>query len=249
MAVTKETTFSESNISTVNNTSSLTITIYFSANNQDTYTYNKTLYCTCNGETQSATVTHQKGGSVTQSFTFDNIEHDSDGTKSVSWSWSCETLTSVLGTINDSGTKSLTTISRYATANQSLSSKTLNSIIMNWSSDSTIDYIWYSKDNGSTWTAVGAVEATSGSYTISNLTPSTSYSIVTRVRRKNSQLTTDSTALSVTTYQIGLISGVANFNHGDNASVVITNQSRQFFSFSYENWQYANINKNCIIRN
>jgi hypothetical protein len=71
---------------------------------------------------------------------------------------------------------------------------------MNWSSDSTIDYIWYSKNNGTNWTAIGSVNAKSGSYTISNLSPSTTYQIKTRVRRQDSQLTTDSAALSVSTY-------------------------------------------------
>ena len=67
----------------------------------------------------------------------------------------------------------LTDIPRYATANQSLKSKTSTSITMNWSSDSTIDYIWYSKNNGTNWTAIGSVNAKSGSYTISHLSPST----------------------------------------------------------------------------
>ena len=74
-AASKSTSFSESNISTANNTSSLTINIYFSANNQTTWFQSSTLYCTCNGATQSQTVSHSRGGSVSASFTFNNIAH------------------------------------------------------------------------------------------------------------------------------------------------------------------------------
>lgn len=111
-AVTKTTTFSESNVSLPNNTSSLTINIYFSPNNTSTWFSSATLYCTCNGVQQSKKVSLSKGGSVSASFTFNNIKHNNDGTKSVSWNWSCSTGTSVLGNISDSGTKTLQKIPR-----------------------------------------------------------------------------------------------------------------------------------------
>ena len=111
-AVTKTTTFSESNVSIPNNTSTLKITIYFSANNDSTYFSSETLYCTCNGVTQSAKVSHPKGGGATKTFTFNNIKHNADGTKSVSWSWNCNTGTNVLGNVSASGTRTLTKIPR-----------------------------------------------------------------------------------------------------------------------------------------
>lgn len=111
----KSTTFSESNISISKNTSSLTINIWFSAQNSTTWFGSATLYCTCNGITKNKNVSHAQGGSASASFTFDNIEHNEDGTKSVSWSWSCSTGTSALGTQSDSGTKTLTQIARSAT--------------------------------------------------------------------------------------------------------------------------------------
>ena len=114
MAVKKTTTFTESNININNNTSSLSIKIYFSANNSETWFASATLSCTCNGTTKTKNVSHSRGGSVSATFTFDNIAHNSDGTKSVSWSWRCPTGTSVLGTISASGTKTLTTINRKA---------------------------------------------------------------------------------------------------------------------------------------
>ena len=132
------------------------------------------------------------------------VTHNSNGTYSASKSGS---FTCTAGSSNyslSSGSASVTvapaTIPRYATSNQSLSGRTSYSIIMNWSSDSTIDYVWYSKDNGASWVAVGSVNATSGSYTISGLSSNTTYNIKTRVRRKDSQLTTDSATTAVTTH-------------------------------------------------
>ena len=96
----------------------------------------------------------------------------------------------------------------YKTPTQSLSSKTETSITMNWNIDSTADYIWYSKDNGTNWVAVGSVNATSGSYTINNLTANTAYNIKTRVRRKAPQTTYDTSASSQTTYNYPYVSAV-----------------------------------------
>jgi len=90
----------------------------------------------------------------------------------------------------------------YKTPTQSLNDKSETSIIMNWSADATCDYLWYSKDNGTNWTAVGSINASSGSYTISGLTANTAYNIRTRIRRTATQITDDTTVLAVTTYKI-----------------------------------------------
>lgn len=134
--------------------------------------------------------------------------------------------------INTEYSWSLDEIPRYPSANHSLNSKTLNSIVMNWSSDSTIDYLWYSTNNGSSWTGVDVTDGTSGTYTISGLSPNTTYNIKTRLRRKDSQLTADTSTLNVTTYQIGLISSVSNFNHGDSTTLVTTNPSGSALSLA-----------------
>lgn len=110
---------------------------------------------------------------------------------------------------------------RYATCNQALNNKTLNTIKINWSSDSTIDYVWYSIGNG--WVAVGSVNASSGNYTISGLSPNTAYSIITKVRRKDSQLETQSSSLSVTTYDIAKITSAPNFNDEENPTIGYSN--------------------------
>jgi hypothetical protein len=107
------------------------------------------------------------------------------------------------------------TIPRYATCNQSINAITETSITMDWSSDSTCDYLWYSTNNGSSWTAVGSINATGGSYTISGLSPETQYNVKTRVRRKDSQLTTDSYMTGITTYNYPTLGGGANLKLGE----------------------------------
>ena len=121
------------------------------------------------------------------------------------------------------GTFSLPRIPRYATSNQSLVSKTETSIVMKWSSDSTVDYIWYSSNNGSSWTGINVTDGKAGSYTISGLTANTTYQIKTRVRRKDSQLTTDSSALSVATYAYPYASSMPNFTIGEKLTLGIYN--------------------------
>ena len=151
----------------------------------------------------SVSATAQGGSELTLDERSIEVSHNDNGKYSTTIG-----LTNADGPLSNTGATSIASTSislpqipRYATCNQSLNSKTETTIKMNWSSDNTIDYVWYSKNNGSSWTAIGSVNATSGSYSITGLSPNTAYNIKTRVRRKDSQLTTDSSALSVTTYK------------------------------------------------
>ena len=155
------------------------------------------------------------------------VNHNtSSGNGSISLGCSMAFSFAGINYVSGSGTANMDWIPRYATSNQSLSSKTLNTITMNWSSDNTCDYIWYSKDNGSTWTGIDISDGKSGSYTITGLEPATTYNIKTRVRRKDSQLTTDSSALSVTTYDIAKITEApATVVIGNDATIKFTNPS------------------------
>lgn len=150
------------------------------------------------------------------------VTHDSDGSKSISFEASIKATGGYGVSASKSGTFTLTKIPRYASLAHSLNSKTVNSIKINWSSDSTCDQVQYKIGSGS-WVTASSSSAKSGTYIINSLSPNTSYSIYTRVRRSDSQLYTESSALSVTTYDIAKISSVGNFEHGSNASVSITN--------------------------
>jgi hypothetical protein len=117
----------------------------------------------------------------------------------------------------------LTKIPRYATVSQSLSAKTETTATIKWTSDAIVDYIWWSTNNGSSWTGINVTDGTSGSYTISGLSANTAYNIKTRVRRKDSQLTTDSSALAVTTYAYPYANSMPNFTIGSKLTIGLFN--------------------------
>ena len=170
---------------------------------------------------ESATRINLYNGTVVASGTV-TLSHNNNGERSFSASAQAG-IYLVAVNCTGSGSWSLPQIPRYATSNQSLSAKTETSITMNWSSDSIVDYIWYSTNNGSTWTGVNVSDGKSGSYTISGLTANTTYQIKTRVRRKDSQLTTDSSALSVATYAYPYASSMPNFTIGDKLTLGLYN--------------------------
>lgn len=158
------------------------------------------------------------------------LTHNTNGSKEFKVSIEAAVYGSSVNVTGDK-TFTLDNIPRYATATQSLNSKTETTIKMNWESDSTIDYIWYSKDNGANWTGINVTDGKSGTYTISGLNANTKYNIKTRVRRKDSQLTTDSTALSVTTYNYPYCTKAPNFVIGEPVTLEFYNPLNRKFDF------------------
>lgn len=214
---------SVSNGSTAN-TSTVTITVVASKSSSSTAsTYgSQTTSATVDGtkQTNTSSFTLAPGKSVTLLSKTYTVKHNDNGTKS------CVISVDVGGNIiyfNGSKTVTLDTIPRYATSVQSLAGKTETSISMNWSSNNTIDYIWYSTNNGSSWTGINVTDGKSGTYTISGLTANTTYNVKTRVRRKDNQLTTDSTALAVTTYNYPYANSTPNFTIGNKFTIGLYN--------------------------
>ena len=156
-------------------------------------------------------------------YTF-TIQHNANGTKTVGLqgAWSTSHSTYISGG-NVSASVTLPAIPRYATVNQALVSKTETTATIKWTSDSIIDYIWYSTNNGSSWTGINVADGTGGTYTISGLSANTAYNIKTRVRRKDSQLTTDSSALAVTTYNFPYATSMPNFTIGSKLTIGLYN--------------------------
>ena len=111
----------------------------------------------------------------------------------------------------------------YATVNQILIAKTENTIKIKWVSDSVIDYIWYSTDNGTTYAGIDVPDDNQGQYIISGLSPDTTYSIKTRVRKKDNQQTTDSSALSVATYPFPYATTMPDFVIGNSLTLGLFN--------------------------
>lgn len=168
------------------------------------------------------------------------VQHNQDGSKSITisgWTTGPTETTWAGKTVSGSGTAVLDKIPRYATCNQSLKSKTEISITMNWSSDSTIDRVWYSTNNGSSWSSAITVNAKSGSYTISGLTANTTYNIKTRVRRKDSQLTTDSSKNAIATYNYPNCTLGTNFTIGNSVTLQFYNPLNR--TFKIQMWSYA----------
>lgn len=161
-------------------------------------------------------------GAVVASGSSLQIQHNNDGTKQIT----CE----IKGAIytyadNVSGSKSfaLDTIPRYATISQSLAGRTENSITVSWTADATCDYLWYSSDNGSTFTGVTIAQATSGSYTITGLSVGTSYNVITKVRRKDSQLSSQTSAQAMSTYPKPYANATPDFVLGNVLTVSVFN--------------------------
>lgn len=165
-------------------------------------------------------------GSVSGTIT---VPHNANGTKTITVSLSTAIYESTVTTVTNSW--ALERIMLYGTSVQSLNSKTEESIKMNWSSDNTVDYLWYSTDNGSSWTGVNVTDGTSGTYTISGLTANTTYKIKTRIRRKDSQLTTNSTTQTITTYNYPYCTSTPDFTLGDALTLKFYNPLGRSFNF------------------
>lgn len=129
------------------------------------------------------------------------IPHNNDGTKTFSISISGWLYGS--GNKSGSGSFTLTSIPRKTTVTLSVSKRDETSLIFNWSAADTVDYSWYSTNNGSTWTGKAITEGTSGSYIVDSLSAGQTYNCKIKVRRKDSQLESDpSTTSAQKTYSI-----------------------------------------------
>lgn len=206
------------------NRSTVTVTVTASkssSSTSDTYG-NQSTQVTVGGASQSNSGSFRLSPSKTvtlfsKSFT---VAHNDDGTKSVKIS------VDVGGNIifaNGSQTVTLDEIPRYATVNQNLTAKTETTATIKWTSDSIVDYIWYSTDGGASWSGINVADGTGGTYTISGLSANTTYNIKTRVRRKDSQLVTTSYSLAVTTYAYPYANSMPNFTIGSKLTIGLYN--------------------------
>ena len=209
----------ETGTSIVNNTSTLVVEAFIGRPYDSSYMAGASISCpiSVTGTSQQVLqyytdyVSVPGGGWISIGSKTFTVPHDADGNKTVNISASFTNDVSP-SSGSASGNMTLTYIPRYATITQSFSMKTETSIAMDWTSDNTVDYVWYSLNNGSTWNALGSVNTTRGGYNVPGLTPNTTYYVKTRVRRKDSQLTSDSTALAVSTYAYPYITNIGSPN-------------------------------------
>lgn len=248
MAVTKEITFGKSGtrpygVLTVTetatsvsaNTSTLSIKLVLKRPSSISSTATKSASVTVNGTNWTWSGSIGGSGDKTLINKTLTVKHNTDGSKTINLAASIRLdITwsgTQLGTISGSGTMTLSKIQQYSSISQSLSSRTETTATIKWTSDLTVDYIWYSTNNGSSWTGINVADGTGGTYTISGLAANTTYQVKTRVRNKASQLTTDSSALSVTTYNWPYATSMPNFTIGEKVTIGFYNPLGRSFTF------------------
>ena len=166
---------------------------------------NSTYYLTKGSGLSSATVMNTSSSNTTRII---QVPHCSDGTSKVRlYFYFAGNSATAFTKAETDAVITLDTIPRYTSITSfTVSKRNETSFTFNWGTADTIDYVWYSTDNGSNWTGYDVTDGTSGSFTVSGLSPNTNYNCKLRVRRKDSQLTTDSTTVSQTTYKAPTIS-------------------------------------------
>lgn len=224
----------ETSQSIANNNTTVTANLYlYRTRSASYYGGNYSYSITVNGETKSNNAVASYPTNISAGEGYANhlggftytVGHNTDGTKKINVSASFSAYFSP-SSASGSGEVTLTTIPRYASVSHNIGSKTVDTVTINWSSDSTCDYLWYSSDGGSSWSGIDISDGKSGSYTIKYLSPNTKYSIRTKIRRKDSQLeTTASRALSVTTNNIAYVTSANDFNDEENPTLSFVNNS------------------------
>ena len=114
----------------------------------------------------------------------------------------------------------------------SLKSRALDSLTFSYSLEKAADTVYYKLSTASSYTKI-ASNSKSGSFTVKNLTPNKSYTINFRARNTSGSTNKDANKnVSGTTYDVGKISSLNNFEHGSNVSVSITNPSGSSLSLN-----------------
>ena len=128
-----------------------------------------------------------------------------------------------------SGSWELPTIPRYANFTEhKISGYDETSVTVQWNTDVVCDLVQYSL-NGGSWQ-----NASFPSYKVSGLTANTGYTIKTRIRRQDSQLWTESGALSFTTYNFPHCTSSPDFTIGDALTLDFYNPlSRSILVYGY----------------
>lgn len=122
------------------------------------------------------------------------------------------------GDDNKTGSINLSNIPRYPNITSfTVANRDETSVQVAFTVDSTCDYAWYSIDNGTNWSNLPTTNI------IGNLTPNTSYNFKIKVRRTDSQLTKESSAVQKTTYDYPKANSLNNFTIGDSLRVNVYN--------------------------
>lgn len=167
-----------------------------------------------------------KSGSLT-------VAHNTDGKKTISFSFSVTDTSGqsyTCGNASASGSMELATIPRYLSITAlNVSSITETSAVVNWAVSDPRDSTYYSFDNGATWIGSAtdgeylAGDLKSGSFNILNLAAGTTYNLKVKIKRTDSQLWTESVAVSFSTCFFPHLTVSNDFKIGDSLALEIYN--------------------------
>jgi hypothetical protein len=215
------------------NITTVSATAYISCSKHNAWASGLAQKLVINGKEFTATKTVELSSGVTVALVSGSVpvEHNTDGTKSITISADCDLPDGngygpAWGSA--SGTATLTTIPRYMDyVYVSQRAKSINSISLDWSCSHARDWTQYSL-NGGAWKDTGDTvnsDNKRGYFTVGGLNPNTTYSIRVRVRRTDSGLWSESTSFSATTYDIPRLTTYPNFNLGDSVTIKFSNPS------------------------
>lgn len=145
------------------------------------------------------------------------VGHNADGSKSIGFSasaslnitWSGQWL----GTISGSGSMGLTKIPRYfSSCSAWVSSRTETQVTCSWSTSETCNGVWAVYDGSEHW--IGDPNGTSGSITLT-MNPDTTKNVYFRLRRKDSNLVSNTNQVSASTYAYPYVQSGTDFIIGD----------------------------------
>lgn len=184
------------------NTSNVYMTLSFMRSDYSSYWYNATgsayVEFWCDGQyykenfTINLNYTAGQWYQIGPGHTF-VVPHNDNGTKS------CEVRAyAYIGiapnnVVVDAHTLTLDTIPRYANVTTGVDNQTMTSARVKWSADARISEGQYYLDNNTTAVSI-TTNATSGSFTVSGLSPNTSHTVRIRLKRSDSGLWTEKTA-------------------------------------------------------
>lgn len=251
-------TVTQNSTSTANNTSSLGFSFVLSpietSWNWEQWGAYISYTVTINGTKYTGTIANYDGySSVTLKSGTLNVAHNTDGTKSISYSFSVTDTsgqTYTCGNASASGTMALSTIPRYLSITSlEITNKTETSIVVKWATNENRSGTYYSLDNGATWVGSAtygeslANDGKSGTFNIQGLTANTSYNLKVKIKRTDSGLWTESNNMAFSTYAYPYCTSAPNFTIGNAVKLEFYNPLKRSIE-----WQVLGANNSVIAK-
>ena len=228
----------ETSTSTANNTSTVSFSFVLSSLgggwNWEQWGANISYILTINGNKYTGSIANYDGySSVTLKSDSFTVGHNTDGSKSIAFSFSVTDTSGVnytCGNASASGSMSLTTIPRYLSITSLyVTSITETSVVVSWSTSDPRSSTYYSFDNGATWIGSAtygeqlASDTKSGIFNILDLTAGTTYNMKVKIKRTDSGLWTESGVVTFGTHQYPHCIDSPDFTIGDPLTLKLYN--------------------------